>query len=232
MRLSMPRLFAITALATTTALLSACSRGGDDEAQDLADQAAGDLDELVALAADLGAGAEAIEDEDGGRNLATETYDTIGDCSVTAELDGFVLNGTFAVSAVSTPCGVVWEGDTRSLEYRVDAFTLAGDWSGTLAGDYSITVTGSRDAALIVTTPRSGTNEFDSSFSLDTLTAEYIDGAVTELAATLTYAGYAGQAWSMSVTTAAGAFSGSLTAPDGTVCTATGTVGDAAFSCD
>ena len=60
MRLSLPRLFAITALATTTALLSACSRGGDDEAQDLANQAAGDLDELVALAADLGAGAEAM----------------------------------------------------------------------------------------------------------------------------------------------------------------------------
>ncbi len=184
------RLFAATSLAAATALLAACSAGGD-EADDLAEQASDDLNEFAALAADLAAGAEAIED--GARATATETYETIGECSVTAEFDGLVLNGSFSIAADTTPCGLTVEASGRSAEYRVDAFEVSGDWTGTPAGEYTITASGSRDATLIVTRPRAGTNEYDSSFTLSSLTAEVDDGAVTELAVTITYDGYGGQ---------------------------------------
>lgn len=203
-------------------LLPACPTGDDDDdvaqddADDFATRLADDLADLAATAVDVASAAEDLD----AREATRACYPTVGTCTFCYDVNGTPLAGTFSLEMEETPCGAAWEVAGRSFNYSVTAVAFTGAWAATgLGGDYSVDAEGEREALFATQSPRAGTHEFDSSYSMS-MSAGVTNAVVTSLSVAMTYGGFTERIWEVAVSTAAdGSLEGTASTDDGITCT-------------
>jgi hypothetical protein len=188
-----------------------------------ADTLVDDLSWLSTAAEEIAQGAEDVPD-DSRRATNEACYDTYGDCDFCYNLTGGPLTGTFLAGPSDTPCG--WSSGLVALDYTVDDSVLQGSYGGSIAGDYNISATGSRTA-----TVSAGEQDFDASFTLDSLQVSTTLTELDSFDADLTYDGFGDITWVVHVEGTADSVVGSATGGD-YGCTIAASLGDAAVSCE
>ncbi|MBT3224291.1 MAG: hypothetical protein HN348_34925 [Proteobacteria bacterium] len=194
-----------------------------------ADNLADDLEQLGQSIEDIATSAQNVPDNQR-RSTLEECYDTFGDCDFCYSFSGNPLIGTFSAGPSSTPCGADRSISNFTATYEVTASSLTGDYAGTLAGDYTIEFEGDHSAAL-TTDSANDSREYDSSWTLESLSASTVGGALDEYELELTYTGFADMEWGVEV-------SGDTTSITGTVsgeehsCTVSGSFESIDASCE
>ena len=208
-------------------LLVGCTVTVDDDdsdpqssADDFAERLADDLADLAAVPVDVVSTADDLST----RDVDEACYPTVGTCSLCYSVDGNPLAGAFTVAMEDVPCGVAWDFAGRTLNYSVEATSIAGDWAATgLGGDYSVNASGSRRAQLSTRSARAGVQDFDSSWDLTTLSAVVRDLSLDSFVLDLTYTGFAGHVWTADITgDSDGIVTATVTSETGGTCTVSG----------
>ena len=184
---------------------------------------------MARLIADVSAAGAQVPDEAADATLQ-QCFDTWDGCSLCYDLTGGPLGGTYVAALDGAPCSAERVGRVGTQTYTVASFDLDGTWDGTAAGDYTITATGQREAELLLERQREGRG-LDATLSIDALEATTTAFELTTIAADLTYAGFAGNTWTVHFDGTAGSVSGTATGDNGRTCTIVGPVADLAVIC-
>ena len=215
---------------------TACNRNreaGDKVSQKFeeffADNLADDLEQLGQSIEDIATGAQNVPD-DQRRSTSEECYDTFGDCDFCYSFAGNPLTGTFSAGPSSTPCGADRSISNFTAAYEVTASSLSGDYTGTLAGNYTIEFAGEHTAAL-TTDSANESREYDSSWTLDSLSATTIGAALDTYDLELTYTGFADMEWTVEVSGDTTSITGTVSGEEHT-CTVTGSFDSVDAGCE
>lgn len=160
------------------------------------------------------------------------TFPGVGDCAWDWTLSGPPGALDYAAGLAVAPCGGGYSGRLLDLDYAVTAGALAGTVTkGTSTWSYDIT--GSRASAVTIDTARRDPATYTADWTLDSLTGETDGFTAGPFDATLTYTGFAGNEWQVTVSRAADlTLTGTITGPNGATCTISGTADDAEVTCD
>lgn len=199
----------------------------EDDATSASTSAEADV-ETLARAATLTS--EAIGDISTEMTLVSGSFAGVGDCVWSYEVSGTPLSGTIEMALESTPCGGTYTGNSGSGSYTVTEGALSGTYQGS-AGDWELSLSGARSATLEITTERRGTRSWDSSWTVDELYAATDGESLGAWGVDLTYDGFAGRSWNLSVDGGDGTITGTL-AGENRSCTVTGTTSSLDIACD
>lgn len=152
----------------------------------------------------------------------TESFTGVGTCVWTWNLTGTVGDLTYTAAIDEVPCGGSYDGVRLDLDYTVTEGRLNGEITKG-AADWSYSLSGARSASLTVDTLRRDAQTYTGDWTLDSLTGTTNGYDPGPFDAELTYTGFAGGTWTLEVSrTADLSITGTLTGPEGTTCTVSG----------